>query len=304
MRIHDFGVEKEDFNLVPNEIKLNIYEKIYRSRKCEEYVMYCVNNKFINYPVYLSMGQESIPAAVIEAVGNKHHVFTQHRCHSTFLSLGGDVLKLRDELLGLPTGCSGGKAGSNCLQIHENEIKMYGHHGLIGENVPQAVGACLGSNEPTLCFVGDGAIEEDYIYPAIGFAVTHNLPIIFICEDNDLSILTKTKERRNWEITNIIEALDIPTVNLADDPWSVYIKIKELLAKTDGPIFMNIKTCRGRWHVGTGTDDMAEWDRFSIVKKELINLNLENEIKNIEEKADKEMENVWNPKILQQLLEK
>lgn len=304
MRIHDFGVEKENFNLVPNEIKLNIYEKIYRSRKCEEYVMYCVDNKLINYPVYLSMGQESIPAAVIEAVGNKHHVFTQHRCHSTFLSLGGDILKFRDELLGLPSGCSAGKAGSNCLQIHENGIKMYGHHGLIGENVPQAVGACFGSNETTLCFVGDGAIEEDYVYPAIGFAATHKLPIIFICEDNDLSILTKTIERRDWEITSLVEALNIPSVNMADDPWSVYIKIKQMLAETQGPIFMNIKTCRARWHVGTGTDNMAEWDRFNIISNELKSICLEEEMKKIEKKVDKEMEIVWNPKTLQQLLEK
>ena len=62
-------------------------------------------------------------------------------------------MKLRDELLGLPSGTSGGMAGSNCVQCHENNINMYGHHGLIGENVPLAVGAALGSNKPAVCLL-------------------------------------------------------------------------------------------------------------------------------------------------------
>jgi len=277
---------------------------MYRSRKFEEGVIESVECKQIKSAVYLSIGQESIAAAIIEALGNKHYVFTQHRCHSTFLSLGGNILKIRDELLGLPTGSSNGKGGSNCLQIHENGINMFGHHGFIGENLPQAVGACFGSNKPTLCFLGDGAIEEDYIYPSIGFAVTHKLPIIIICEDNDLSILTKTEDRRSWDVSEVMKSFGIPSVNMADDPWSIYEKISGLFANTDGPIFLNIKTCRIKWHAGIGADKMHEWDRFSIVKEELLSLGLGSQLTVIEEEVNKEMDIVWDKKTLQQLLKK
>lgn len=304
MRNANFGTISNSIESISNTIRLNIYKKMYRSKICEEYIITNVENKNIKYPVYLSIGQESISSAIIEALGNKHYVFAQHRCHSTFLSLGGDVLKLRDELLGLPTGCSNGKAGSNCLQIHENSINMFGHHGLIGENVPQAVGACLGSGRDTLCFVGDGAIEEDYIYPSLGFAVTHNLPITFICEDNDLSILTTTETRRNWDITKVSDSLGIPSVNMSDDPWSIYLTILNMRKKYDGPIFMNIKTCRMRWHAGVGTDDMAEWDRFTLIKDQLCAQGLQEEIENIENEINIEMEKVWNKETLLKLLKK
>ena len=42
-------------------------------------------------------------------------------------------------------------------------------------------------------FVGDAAAEEDYFLTAIGWAVTKKLPIWFIVEDNNLSILTRKK---------------------------------------------------------------------------------------------------------------
>ena len=76
---------------------------------------------------------------------------------------------------------------------------MFGHSGLLGEQVPLAVGACFVKKQMTLTIFGDAAIEEDYVAPALGWAVTQKLPIIFICEDNDLSVLTKTEDRRSWK---------------------------------------------------------------------------------------------------------
>jgi acetoin:2,6-dichlorophenolindophenol oxidoreductase subunit alpha len=304
VRSVDFGIIEGAVSKINHQVKLNIYKKMYRAKIFEERVIENVEKKNIKTAVYLSLGQESISAAIIEALGNTPYVFTQHRCHSIFLSLGGDILKVRDELLGLPTGCSNGKAGSNCLQIHENGINMFGHHGLIGENLPQAVGACFGSNHQTLCFIGDGAIEEDYVYPSIGFAVTHQLPIIIICEDNDLSILTKTKDRRSWDVFEMIKSLGVPSVNMSDDPWSIYLKILELSSQTTGPIFMNIKTCRKRWHVGVGTDNMEEWDRFTMVEEALVSLNLKEKINEIKREINHEMDIVWNQETLHQLLKK
>ena len=95
-------------------------------------------------------------------------LFPQHRCHSIYLSFGGDIKSLIDELLGRKSGCTNGMGGS--ASIHSKKIKMYGHDGLMGSQVPIAIGACYASKKPTIVFLGDASAEEDYVLAALGWA--------------------------------------------------------------------------------------------------------------------------------------
>ncbi|GIR93520.1 MAG: hypothetical protein CM15mP93_17070 [Thiotrichaceae bacterium] len=61
----------------------------------------------------------------------------------------------------------------------------------------------------SIAIVGDSAAEEDYVLSSIGWAATKNLPILFIVEDNNLSILTKKKVRRSWEMHNVSSAFGV-----------------------------------------------------------------------------------------------
>jgi TPP-dependent pyruvate/acetoin dehydrogenase alpha subunit len=198
MRSAEFGIRYDSAETTDRETTLAIYRNICRCRFFDLEVVKAVQEHRIKYPVYLSLGQEAVPAALAPVVTG-YMLFTQHRCHAYYIALGGPPEELRDELLGLPSGTSGGRAGSNCIQCHNDKFTMFGHHGFIGENVPKAVGAALGSGKNVLCILGDGSSEEDFIYPALGFAVTHQLPVMFICDDNDLSILTPTSTRRSWK---------------------------------------------------------------------------------------------------------
>lgn len=290
MRKPDYGIIPDAVRAASKERSLAIFRRMCLSRYFESGIIDAVADETVDYPVYLSMGQESIPAALAEEIGG-FMIFAQHRCHAAYLAFGGDPAKLRDELMGLPTGTSGGRAGSNCVQCHSGGLEMFGHHGLIGENVPLAVGASLGSGKPAVCFFGDGAAEEDYVFAAMGFAVTHKLPVLFVCEDNNLSILTEIRARRSWSITKVAAALDMPAVDISDDPWSVAARAAEF--KKNLPAFMNIYTCRARWHVGAGIDGPPEWDRFALVKKELLALGLGDEADKIENEVRAFMTELW-----------
>ncbi|PKN02358.1 MAG: hypothetical protein CVU77_00720 [Elusimicrobia bacterium HGW-Elusimicrobia-1] len=290
MRKPDYGIIPDAVRAASKERSLAIFRRMCLSRYFETGIIDAVADETVDYPVYLSMGQESIPAALAEEIGG-FMIFAQHRCHAAYLAFGGDPAKLRDELMGLPTGTSGGRAGSNCVQCHSGGLEMFGHHGLIGENVPLAVGASLGSGKPAVCFFGDGAAEEDYVFAAMGFAVTHKLPVLFVCEDNNLSILTEIRDRRSWSITKVAAALYMPAVDIADDPWSVAAKVAGL--KKNLPAFMNIYTCRARWHVGAGIDGPPAWDRFALVKEELLALGLGNEAAKIENEVRAFMTELW-----------
>jgi len=284
---------------ISSKESLEIFRRICLIRYFENEVGKASESGFIHCPIYLSIGQEAI-AAAISTVMKGSYLFTQHRGHSVYLAFGGDPVRLMDELLGLPNGCCNGMGGSPCIQ--DPNIKMIGHEGLIGEHVPIAVGAALANPEETVvCFFGDGAVEEDHMYGALGFAATHNLPILFVCEDNDLSVLTPTKVRRSWNLDALTRSMGIESLDIADDPWLVRHHAEKMSQKL--PALLNCRTSRVRWHVGYGTDGPPEWDRFALVKKELSDLGLCSQADEIESEMKNFAEDLWE-KRLQKLSEK
>ena len=84
-----------------------IYNKASFCREFEKEVYSQIQQKNIKIPVYLSAGQEYIPATIASYLNEKQilnrQVFIQHRGHSSYLSFGGDTRHLIDELLGKPS---------------------------------------------------------------------------------------------------------------------------------------------------------------------------------------------------------
>ena len=288
----------DSIELLGKEVLLEVFRRMCLVRCFEQGIIPAMEEKLVACPVYLSTGQEAVPASLAVAIP-EFQIFAQHRCHATYLSFGGPPERLRDELLGLPSGTSGGRAGSNCVQYREENVEMFGHHGLIGENVPLAVGAALGNGRPTVCFFGDGAAEEDYVFAAMGFAATHGLPVLFVCEDNGLSILTKVNVRRSWSMAKVAEALGMLAYEMSDHPWTILHKACEL--KNCLPAFLNIFTCRARWHVGVGADGPPEWDRYAMVREELGRVGLQHETAWIEREVKRSMEELWDIERLRRL---
>ena len=243
-------------------------------------------------PIYLSIGQEAIPAALATIITNKPALFGQHRGHGIYLAFGGDVSKLIDELLGRPTGCAGGMGGS--ASIHCPEIKMTGHDGLMGTQVADSVGSSLADKEPAIAFMGDASAEEGFVLGPIGYAATKKLPVLFVICDNDLSILTKKEVRRSWTMIKHAN-FGMPAVEITDDHWLLMHYAKKMAASL--PAMINIHTCRNIWHAGTGNDGEPEWNRFELVKKELGELGLAVKAEAIENITKKRLDELWNFKL-------
>ena len=272
------------------QFALELFRKGNFCRHFEYGVKKAAEQKKISIPFYLSVCSE-FNSAALSMVLPKIPIFAQHRCHSLYLNFGGKPELLRDELLGLPSGLCGGRAGSNAF--HCPSINMFGHSGLMGEQVPIAVGAAFASNKPVLTICGDASVEEDYIYPALGWAATRNLPVLFVCEDNNLSILTKVAVRRNWSSVAVAQSLGMFGVDITDDPWLIAYYAKQIL-DSEKPGFMNIHTVRLFWHAGTGMDGEPEWDRYAIIVDKLKMLGIsENELDAIDCINKETAENIW-----------
>ncbi len=97
------------------DYELQVFKKASICRNFELEVYQNIKNNNIKFPTYLSAGQEYIPASLATIIKNKNIkplIFAQHRCHSVYLSFGGNIIKLIDELLGRKTGCTYGMGGS------------------------------------------------------------------------------------------------------------------------------------------------------------------------------------------------
>jgi pyruvate dehydrogenase E1 component alpha subunit len=245
---------------------LDCFNKISFCRHFENYVYKKIQDKTISIPVYLSAGQESTPCSISAFLKEKNvepNIFIQHRGHSTYIAFEASPVKLIDELLGLESGCSFGMGGSASIQSIEKNI--YGHDGLMGSQVPIAVGHCYHTKHPTIVFMGDASAEEDYVGSAIGWASTKNLPILFVVEDNNLSILTEKKVRRNWNMHELAQAYKVDAYDIGDDPTQIYKHLENVFNR---PLLLNIKTVRKFWHSGAGIDG-DYFDRYEWLKKTL-----------------------------------
>ena len=292
-------MQSKDFNVIPDASKqfskeetLELWRRMCTTRNFELGAKAAYDKGLMKIPIYLSLGEEAISAALSMAY-EKPSIFGQHRGHGFYLAFGGDPAALVDELLGLPTGCAHGMGGS--ASIHSPAIGMFGHSGLMGDQIPISVGFALGSGKDTLAVMGDASAEEDYVAGAMGYAATKKLPILFVCTDNGLSILTKVAVRRTWKMADLAKAYGMEAVDIADDPWTIMQNARILIGKR--PAFMNIHTARDVWHAGTGNDGDAEWKRFDLVKEELARLGFADDAARVETEAAHAMSSLWESRI-------
>lgn len=232
-------------------------------RAFENLVYRKIQEGSIKFPVYLSAGQEYI-AATLSVLCEKRMpaIFPQHRCHSTYLAFGGDICGLMLELMG-KVGCSNGMGGSASIGSPLAIIKN--HDGFMGSNAPIGTGYCYAKREPTIVFLGDAAAEEGYALSAFGWASTHNLPILFVVEDNGLSILTQKKVRRSWHISDVANAMGLEAYDIDDDPDDI-INVSDNFFRV--PMLLNINTKRKYWHAGAGSDGYVS-DRLAKFAPEI-----------------------------------
>ena len=150
----------------------------------------------IKCPVHLSLGAEAVSEAIYQSIRPGDWLFSTHRNHGHYLAKGGSEDRLWDEICGLPTGINGGLAGSQCfsdpaINFHASSI--------VGGSIGIACGvafALRGSGNICVCVFGDAATEQGVFWESVNFASLKQLPILFICENNELSINVPRSERQ------------------------------------------------------------------------------------------------------------
>jgi pyruvate dehydrogenase E1 component alpha subunit len=257
-----------------------------RIRLVEEKIIELYPSDLIQSPVHLSIGQEAVAVGICANLRSDDWVFINYRGHAFYLAKGGPLPQFFAELMGRVDGLSKGKAGSMHLAAPKQGV--IGASAVVASTISHAVGSALASKikgEKNRIFVanfGDGAMEQGVFFESLNFAALHNLPVLFLCEDNGLAVHTHLKDRQSFNLEKLISAfgIDYSFIEEGFDPTKVMQesnKVIEFIRTKQSPAFLRIKTARYREHVGPGEDfaagyrSKAEMDQWKS-KDPLLNL--------------------------------
>ena len=205
---------------------------------------------------HLYIGQEAVVTGAVAAIRFDDYIITAYRDHAHALARGTSANACMAELFGKNTGCSRGLGGS--MHYFDKEHHMYGGHAIVGAHVPLACGlafACKYRTEDrvTLCFFGDGAINQGAFHEALNLAALFKLPVIFVCENNLFAMGTSVERSTSLkQIVDRAEGYDIPAcvvdgMNFRQmrDTLSEVVKS---IRKDPHPAFVEVRTYRYRGH--------------------------------------------------------
>jgi pyruvate dehydrogenase E1 component alpha subunit len=201
--------------------------------------------------MHLAAGQEPVAVGVMPHLKAGDAITATHRPHHIAIAQGLDLKKMAAEIFGKDTGLGRGKGGH--MHLFSTEPN-FGCSGIIAEGMPVAVGAALafkklGKDNVALSFFGEGAANQGAFHEALNLAALWNLPVVFVCEDNEFAIsVPKTASTAVANNSDRAAAYAMPGVLVPEnDPVAVYEVAREAIARAragDGPSLIEVRTDR------------------------------------------------------------
>ena len=253
----------------------DLFYQAMRIRLVEEKIIELYPSDLIQSPVHLSIGQEAVAVGVCANLNLDDWVFINYRGHAFYLAKGGPMPEFFAELMGKKNGQSKGKAGS--MHLASPQQGIMGASAVVGSSISHAVGAALVSkikneNRIFVTNFGDGALEQGVFNESLNFASLYKVPVLFLCEDNNLAVHSPKFERQSFSIEPLVRSYNIPFYEISEgyDFLKVQQKSKvaiDLVRETNGPVFLKIDTARYKEHVGPGEDFYAGYRKESDINK-------------------------------------
>jgi len=280
---------------------INYLDQMILIRCFENRIADLSKNKKIKTPVHLAEGEEAIAVGVCSNLSKNDIIFSNHRSHAHYLAKTNDIKGITAEIFTSKLGCSRGKGGS--MHLIYPEMGFFGSSAIVGSSPALGAGVALANKikkqkNIAVSFVGDGAMNEGIVYEVLNFSKIHKLPFVLVCENNGYSthmplksIFADTdlcKKARSFGIISfLIDGNNVEEVS------NTFKKAKKLIAKGQGPIFIEAITYRIRGHVGPNND----LDMGLRSKKELDYWISKCPIKNLQKKyniSNKEIDERYN----------
>ncbi len=177
-----------------NTAALARYQTMRRIRSFEERVgELFLRGESAGSMLHLSIGEEGV-VGVTDAMTHGDTFTTHHRGHGVFIGRGADPTRMMAEIAGRENGYCRGKGGS--MHIADRALGHLGANAIVGGGIPHVVGAGLsyrnqGSDQVSVAFFGDGAMQQGILYEAMNMAALWRLPVVFCCINNQYGMGTR-----------------------------------------------------------------------------------------------------------------
>ena len=243
---------------------------------------------------HLYAGQEATAVGAVGALRDDDLVTSTHRGHGHAHAHGDSAAKTPEakqehynkmmaEVLGRSGGYCKGKGGS--MHIADVDHGNLGATGIVGGNIPVAVGAALAqklqdTDRVVLCFFGDGASNTGNFHEALNMASLWDLPVIFVVENNMYAMSVPwAKASKMPDIADracaygipgqVVDGMDVLAVRGA------VAEAAERARRGEGPTLIEAKTYRWYGHSHSDPrayrtrDEEADWkerDPITVLK--------------------------------------
>lgn len=252
---------------LPLALSLSLYRTLYMVRRCEEVIVRIYPDDEMKTPMHMSMGQEAVSVGVCKALDGNADMFASYRSHATYLAQTEDHASFFGELHGRVNGTAVGKSGS--MHLADIPKGMLGSTGIVAAGIPVAVGAAFANKQATpgrvaVAFFGDGATDEAVFWESLNVSCLMGLPMLFVCEDNDLAVHTRKAQRQGFKsIIDVVRQYNCSVFeDDTNDVESIYTMARKAAAQASAagmPAFLRVRTYRYLEPCGTAMDSDAPY---------------------------------------------
>ncbi|HLI09410.1 MAG TPA: thiamine pyrophosphate-dependent dehydrogenase E1 component subunit alpha [Ktedonobacteraceae bacterium] len=265
----------EQLSGLPLSRLLSMLRAMYRIRAFEEKVDELFMRGEMHGTTHLSIGQEGTAVGAISTLRNDDFITSTHRGHGHCIAKGADIALMMAELLGKETGYCRGRGGS--MHIADVETGNLGANGIVAGGMPIATGVALSmkmqrSDRICLCIFGDGAANEGAFHESINLAAVWDLPVVFLCENNQYGMSMATRRAmRNETVAQRAAGYGIPGERVdGNNVLAVYAAVSVAVQRArdgQGPSLIESLTYRYKGHAKSDQnlyrtrDEIREWQK-------------------------------------------
>ena len=246
-------IKRTKFRLTPEQL-LEMFYWVKLIRGFDERLSILVRQGKVRSGVYTGIGQEAIIVGTCYGLRKEDWICPLHRDLGAFLMKGVDARTMMSQMFAKTTGLSKGR--DSALHSGVNELGIFGNTSMLGANLPVAAGLAYTFklekvDNVVIAYFGEGASNVGDFHEALNFAGVQQLPVVFICENNQYAYsvpLEKTMAIDDVAIRAEGYGFDGVAIN-GNDVLAVYQATQGALARArggDGPTLIECKTYR--WH--------------------------------------------------------
>ena len=261
-------------NGIDKTLALSLLKHMHLGRKFEEGVQHYFSLGKIHGTTHLGIGEEGTGAGTSLALESQDRVYPTHRGHCAILCKGSNPRAMMAEIFSKKTGLCKGMGGS--MHLADESAGVMGSNGIVGASLPIACGSAFAikrrneKNKVTVVFFGDGSLNEGTVHEAMNLASVWNLPIIFICVNNQYGMSTHiSKVMKVTDLTKRAVPYGIKVLEVdGNDVLAVYKNIREArryVLENNEPVMVVEHTYRISGHSKSdgnlyrSKEEMNEW---------------------------------------------